>query len=214
MGAQAGGQPKAPPLETGSAKRPQKADAAATPSEAPYQVTLEELDRYIRYRQESDAALISSMNTATQMAAGNAQGEIRFSLQEMYEADKTLREKHGLKNEGFQQLDRMVRDITEARFMPESAMTKAMLRIHDTNATTLPKEDPVGAMSRAMAAMIRKQMEQGPGLSEQRSRYGDANVDTLLRREQELKAIWTRKDAAAAKMFEAQSPSGAGSISL
>jgi hypothetical protein len=107
-----------------------------------------------------------------------------------------------------------VRDITEARFMPESAMAKAMLRIHDKNAAEFPKEDPMGAMSRAMAAMMRKQLEEGTGLSEQRSRYGDANVDTILRRERELKAIWARKDAEASKMLEALPRPGAGSISL
>jgi hypothetical protein len=41
-----------------------------------------------------------------------------------------------------------------------------------------------------------------------------ANVDLILRREKELKEIWARKDAGAARMFELLAPPSARPIKL
>lgn len=185
------------------------------PSESSYPLTLEVLDRYIRYRAESDAALLESTKALTQPGAGgsSAPKEIRFSIKGMYEADLKLREKHGLAAENFQQLDQMVRAVCDARFNSESAMNREMLRIHEKNAAE-GTDEQMRAMSRAIAAMIRKQMAEAPGLDEQRSQYGAANVDLILRREKELKEIWVRKDAGAAQMFKALSPPPANTIKL
>jgi hypothetical protein len=208
--------PRAPPAKA-SPKPPARAPAKVSPKPAgsSYQLTPEALDRYLRYRAESDAAVLESANALVQPGAGDpaAPREIRISFKEMYEADLKLREKHGLATEDFQQIDRMVRDVCEARFSSESATSREMLRIHERNAAE-GTDEQLRAMSRAIAAMLRKQMEEQPGLDEQRSRYGDANVELLLRREKELKEIWTRKDAGAARMLEALSPPPANTIKL
>jgi hypothetical protein len=185
-------------------------------AEARFQVTLEVLDRYIRYRTESDAALVDSANAVTEPAPGDSSAprEIRISIKQMYEADLKVRAKYGLVGEDFTPLDRMVRDVCDARFRSESAALKAMLQSHEKNAAS-GTDEQLRAMSQAMLGYLRKQMEVDPELRDQRTEYGDANVDMILRREKELKAIWVRKDAAAAKVFQAlpASPS-AGSISL
>ncbi len=201
--------PRAPASEESPKQQTRAPEVAAEPDESSYQVTLEELDRYIRYRQESDAALIGSLNSSMRVEGG----EVRISIKELNEADQALREKHGLSRDGFQQLDRMVRDISEARFMRESAMAQAMLQMHEKSAAGSP-EDPMAAMSKAMAALLRKQMTEGKELKAQRSQYGDVNVDTILRREKELKAIWARKDAEAARMLKSMSPPPSDAISL
>jgi hypothetical protein len=176
-----------------------------------YTVTLENLDRYIRYRQESDAVMIGAAQAMAQ--AGDESGGFMGQMQKMRKADLALREKHGLGSEDFQHLDKMVRDVSNARFLPESAMFKAMIQMNEQRAATTPK-GPGQDMARAMAAMVRKQMETGPQLREQRAEYGDANVDLILSRESTLKALWLRADAEAAKMFDMLGQVPPGTISL
>jgi hypothetical protein len=210
------GTPEGSSLKAPAATASPKQQAPTSPS-APkepgsrYTVTLENLDRYIRYRQESDAATIG----ATQ-AMAQADGEsvnLMSHLQKMRQIDQALREKHGFAGEDFQQLDRMVRDVSNSRFMPESAMFKATLKMNEQRAAEAPTK-PEQDMAKAMAAFVRKQMETGPQLREQRAEYGDTNVNLILQRESALKELWLRADAEAAKMFDMLGQQPPGTISL
>jgi hypothetical protein len=108
-----------------------------------------------------------------------------------------VRAKYGLSGEDFSGLDRMVRDICDARFIANSAASKAMLERFQAQAAG-PRSDE-RSMAQGMLTMLRKQMEEGPRLVRQRKDSGDANVDLVLRREKELKEIWVRKGAATAR---------------
>jgi hypothetical protein len=215
IGPQAPATPASPKRQapTATANSKQQAPVPAAPKEpgSRYTVTLENLDRYIRYRQESDALMIGAMQAMTQ--EGSESGGFKVPLKKMRETDLTVREKHGLGGEDFQQLDQMVRDVSNARFMPESATFKALVQMNEhsaATATTAQERD----MAKAMAAMVRKQMETEPQLREQRAQYGDTNVDLILSRESALKALWLRTDAEAAKMFDMLDQVPPGSISL
>lgn len=164
------------------------------------QVTLEKLDRYIQYRRESDPIILGMGESMLQESA-NKGGSLMSRLAEMKKLDEAVRAKYGLSGEDFTRLDRMVRDICEARFMPDSAANRAMLQRFQEQAAG-PRSDE-RSMAQGMLAMLRKQMEEGPRLVRQRKDYGDATVDLVLRREKELKEIWVRKDAATARALEA-----------
>ena len=126
---------------------------------------------------------------------------VTFNLQQMKQRDDAVRAKYGLAGEDFRQLDRMVRDISEARFKSESAATKAALQRLEAQAAG--PESPERDMARALMAYWKKDMQVDPLLTKQREEYGSANVDLVLRREKELKQIWVRKDAATARAFQA-----------
>lgn len=162
-------------------------------------LTLETLDRYIQYRRESDAA--EQADTAAMLQQAQQGSAITLNLEKMSKRNEALRAKHGLPNEGFQYLDRLVRDISEARFKSESATARAALKQLEAqaNGPASPERD----MARAMMAFWKKDLQADPTLRKEREAYGDAAVDLVLQREKELKELWTAKDAAASRAFGA-----------
>jgi hypothetical protein len=122
-------------------------------------------------------------------------------VKQIKEADDVVRAKFGLSGADFSPLDQMVRGICDSRFMPESAAMKVMIKRFETQASG--PQSPERDLAKGMLNMLRKQLEKSVGLPQQREQYGDATVNLVLSREKELKEIWARKDAAAAKAFEA-----------
>lgn len=186
-----------------AAAQPGKGPSGVSVSAAPesgYSVTLEKLDQYIRYRQESDPRQQQALKQSLRQLQAGGSVDMMAQMRQLRVADLELREKHGLSEKDFLALDRMVRDICDARFMAESPMAKALVQRNEQNAAAATGEQ--AAMSRAMAKLTKKQMEEGPTLREQRMRYGDANVDTVLLREKELKQLWAAKEALAAEALE------------
>jgi len=165
-----------------------------------YKVTLEKLDLYLRLRTEVDA--MTRKKTAEMLQqAREGKGDLMTWLKQGAEATDNLRKKVGLAQEDYDRLDPMVRDISMARFMPESVAMNNALKDHEENAAQL--RGNAKQTSQAFAAILKNQMEKGPALKEQRQAYGDANVDLVLRREKELKELFLASDAMAVEAAKA-----------
>lgn len=173
---------------------------ARAPSKPVLPLTLELLDRYIQYRREADAT-VEQATAGVVRQAQDGSTTITFNLKEMKQRDEAVRAKYGLAGEDFTRLDRMVRDISEARFKSESATTKAAIRRLEAQA--VGPESPERDMARAMLAFWKKDSRVDPLLRSEREEYGSENVDLVLQREKELKELWVRKDAAAARALGA-----------
>jgi hypothetical protein len=194
------------PSDEDVVKAMKKEQAERAARVAALKLTLETLDRYIQYRRESDAATHAVTDAVVQQAQDGkkAQGgaaPVTLNLKQLQQRDEALRAKHGLTGVDFQTLDRMVRDISEARFKSESAATKAAIQAIRAKADG--PEGPERDMSRQLIAYWEKNQQVDPNLTKERGEYGSANVDLVLQREKELKEIWARKDAAAARAFGA-----------
>jgi hypothetical protein len=172
------------------------------PSASGPKLTLEMLDRYIQYLRESDSLTLEASETMLRDAAGPGPGiNLMARVKQMKEADDAVRAKYGLSGPDFSEFDRMVRDICDSKFMAESAAMKVMQQRFETQAAG--PQSPERDLGKAGLALTRHQQAERAGLPKLREQYGDATVDLVLSREKELKEIWARKDADAAKAFKA-----------
>jgi hypothetical protein len=185
----------ASPPDAGTPKAPRKKSAAKrTPG--PVTLTLETLDRYIQYRREADAATQSENEALIQKAEQG--GTITYEqLRKMVQREEALREKHGLSGKGFETLDQLVRQVSDARFRTESATAKAARESLEAQASGPPGTQR--DMARAMLAQLQKDPHAETDLQHERERYGHAAVELVLQREKQLKELWDAKEEAAAK---------------
>lgn len=192
-----------PPVREKSAPARKKAPPLAQePTASGAKLTLEVLDRYIQYRRESDALTQEASETMLRDATGPGPGvNLMERIKKMKEADDAVRAKHGLSGPDFSELDRMVRDICDSKFMAESAAMKVLKERFEAQAAG--PQSPERDAGKLGLALLRHQLAESANLPKLREQYGDAAVDLVLSREKELKEIWARKDAASAKAFKA-----------
>jgi hypothetical protein len=193
---------ESPPVREKSPPAQEKGPPPAQkPSASGPKLTLEMLDRYIQYRRESDALTLEAGETMLREATGPGSGiNLMARVKQLKEADDAVRAKYGLSGPDFSELDRMVRDICDSKFMAESAAMKVMQQRFEAQAAG--PQSPERDLGKAGLAMIRHQQAESAGLPKLREQYGDTTVDLVLSREKDLKEIWARKDAAAAKAFK------------
>jgi hypothetical protein len=192
-----------PPVREKSPPAQEKGPPSAQkPSASGPKLTLEILDRYIQYRRESDALNLEASEAMLRAATGPGPGiNLMATVKQMKEADDAVRAKYGLSGPDFSELDRMIRDICDGKFMAESAAMKVMQQRFEAQAAS--PQSPERDVGKAGLALIRHQQAESAGLPNLREQYGDITVDLVLSREKDLKEIWARKDAAAAKAFKA-----------
>ncbi len=186
------------PPDAGMPKAPRKKSAAKR-APAAVTLTLESLDRYLQYRREADAATHSENQALLQRA--HEGGTITYAqLQKMVQRDEALREKHGLSGSGFERLDQLVREVSEARFRPGSASAQAARESLEAqaNGPSSTQRD----MARRMLEQLNKDPDETAELKRVRELHGNAAVDLVLQREKELKELWDAKEAATARNQE------------
>lgn len=162
---------------------------------AAYVITAQRLDRYIKYQDETlklYAEMMAALDDVGQVAdAGAAAGAAPIQVIRRHaRAQERARRKVGLTARDVHELERVVGDVISRRAMAEALVTDAPVQEIETLAARLPTEQR-GELVRTLENLKKREQETRT-LAEERKKYGDANVDQVLTREQELTRQWNQ----------------------
>jgi hypothetical protein len=172
------------------------AGAAVVPRDAgaqsgPPLITLAQLDGYARY-QKATISVYEQLFRDLERAGGGAHardaGAAALAAVRVVEvralAEERARKESGLSEADLAWIEPMVIDIVAARSLARSLDAQA--QISELEAMKGELQGDVREGIEQTVEELKAQQAEGLRLSEQRARYGDANVDRVLGREEEL----------------------------
>ncbi len=173
----------------------------------PYAVSPEALDRYIGFQEQSLGLHAETVRelTALEKRDAGAGPEAAALVRRQGEAMMALRQNTGLTDRDVRELERIVGDVISRRALAATAEEASALSDLENLAARLSEKDREAL--EASLASVREQQRAFEALTEERKRYGDANVDAVLSRERELTRLWQRTIATFAG---AEAPGDAG----
>ncbi|MGA9525409.1 MAG: hypothetical protein WBV82_28375 [Myxococcaceae bacterium] len=157
-----------------------------------YAVTPEAVDRYLAFQDRSlklHGETVRELIALEQRDAGTGP-EAAALVRRQAEAVMALRQEAGLTDRDVRELERIVGDVISRRALAATAEEAAALSDLENLAARLSDADRT-ALETSLAS-VREQQRALEALTEERKRYGDANVDAVLSRERELTRLWQR----------------------
>lgn len=158
-----------------------EAPAPAAPDPEAWALTLPKLDGYVRYQR---ALLVQAGKVAAPAFDGGALKQFDpQTIEQRATADEHARAQAGLTEEDVVRIEEMVSAVAAKR------LTARMLGFSDK---LPPPELPPDATQEQQAAMLAQTnlRKSALNLPEERQRFGDANIDLLLKREDQLLGNW------------------------
>lgn len=216
-----------PATEPVAVPLPATAEGVAAPVDAPltptsdgskgaqYVITAQRLDRFIKYQEQTlklYAEMMSALEGLEQPGdAGTRSGAAPIEIIRRHaRAQEQVRRQVGLSAQDVHELERVVGDVISRRAMAEALVHEAPVQEIESLAARLPPEQR-GELVRTLSNLKKREQETRT-LEEERKKYGDANVDQVLTREEELTRQWNLSIATFAGMREAaQAPRVTGS---
>lgn len=174
---------------------------AKQPEAKPYPLTKEKLEAYLGYQKkmiEVYAAVLEDIRRmAAQADAGKYQGsaggrvamqEVTLAAKRRAAAEQEARLQADLGEEEVDQIGLMVNEVVSKRTMARSmSMDPLLQQMEELKAASTPEQKE--GLEKSIAE-LKHQRQALEGLSEERARFGSANVDLLLSREEELSRNW------------------------
>ena len=159
--------------------------------EGPYRVTEEKLEGFIRYQKAllgvHEALLKDLERVGVKADGGGLDGAVSASMRVLEgraRAEEQARQEAGLTEEDVRELDRVVSAVINKRSLGTLVDASAAIKQWGRMRLSVPEEQRAGIDE--TLADLQEQQEEIQGLAEERRRFGDANIDMVLTREQEL----------------------------
>jgi len=181
---------------------------------APLRVTNEKLDRYLAYQDATLKGYLASIAEAQKLSAtqdGGAPPAARglALIKAQQEAEEAARERLGLTEEEVTKLQQVVSEVITRRKVASMVNYDAQLKQFESLRAQLPA-DQRASLTETIAS-LQQQRDQTVQLTEERRQYGDASIDAVLSREQDLSAAQDRwVHAFAHSTVTAKRPPGTG----
>jgi len=191
---------KEQPAAAAEAARANQAVTQA-PAEGEYVVTSAKLDAFVMYQEKVLEVWSGSMKDLASMSAkadaGRYEGtagtalaaqDLAVATERRAAAEEAARKVSGLTDADVEFLEHIVADVIAKRSLGRNTDMALMLEPMEKAMAGLPAEQRE-AMQKSIAEM-KKQQHELTQLSEERRKYGSANVDAVLAREKELTRNW------------------------
>lgn len=181
--------------DAGEALSAKLQDPGEHPGETPYRMEPDKLDRFISYQERSLALyskMLDELSRAEAQDGGAASSVAR--VRKHAAAQEHLRRELGLSERDVREMERIVGDVVARRAMVTSGTQDDSLQQMRALAAQMPEEQR--AEFQATLATLERQQQQAAALTEERRKYGDANVELVLTREAQLARQWNRAIAA------------------
>ncbi|HZW90551.1 MAG TPA: hypothetical protein VFF12_15810 [Myxococcaceae bacterium] len=161
--------------------------------DAGLEFTVAKLDGFLAYERllrGEPAPSVRQIQRLAQAAdgGGRALEEAYAGLQRRTERAQALRADAGLSTAEVQALESLTAEVALARAGAGGPELEEALRALETAKDQLPAEQRAGV--ERTVKRLREQQERAKSLSEVRSRWGDAAVDTVLAREKAVLELW------------------------
>jgi hypothetical protein len=179
--------------KVGSASQVSGRPEAADGSEEAYILSQERLDNYIQYQKAligiydgllKDLENLPAKGGGSRAAsAANANGAMRV-LESKARAEEKARSDAHLSERDTRQIEQMVMAVLHKRGMARSFDPSAAIKQWESMRDALPA-DQRADLDRSIGE-LKQQQEEAMRLTEERRQFGDANVDLILSREDEL----------------------------
>lgn len=181
----------------------QEGSAEAPEKEEPLVVTSAKLDKYIAYQDATARILRESLAHVEKMIAkadagayegalgafaGAREGAKLFEAQE--EAKEKARKETGLSEREIDQIQELVMDVISNRKMAAMVNYDAQLKQFEALREKMPADQRADLDETIKS--LKEQKDQSTKLTDERQRFGDANVDAVLAREKDLTAAYER----------------------
>lgn len=198
VGAGCKGRPPAVPPERAPAA-PAASAPVPSPSEpaTPWVVTPERLDLYLAYRDALLKGYLARADALQRLSAGSLDAGTPAALRDaktvidgQQELERRSREALGLSAEEIGRIQQLVSDVVTRRRLAEMIHYDAQIQQFQALQAQLPPEQRPSLAD--TLASLEKQRDASAKLTDLRARYGDANVDAVLAREQALFAAQDR----------------------
>ena len=160
----------------------------------PYVLTPQKLEAYVRYQrqvQEAYAAMARELQAArARLAEGGARAagaaEAMKAVESKAELESKARREAGLTEEDINRMGALVMDVITRRHMAASLDLSGELQKLEAMRARLKPEQATALAPQIDA--LRERIQETERLASVRAQHGDANVDLVLTREQELMA--------------------------
>jgi hypothetical protein len=166
----------------------------------PYVITPDLLDRYVRYQRkmiDTYTASLKELRSAPGKADASrvppavlarSRPDILAIIRKQSEAQATARQFAQLSERDVAETERVVSDVISRRFYAKNLKQDEAIKEMEEMKALLPAEHQ-REFDKSLQEM-RRQREETTKLLDERKQYGDANVDLVLTREEELTKNW------------------------
>jgi hypothetical protein len=164
--------------------------ARPTPAEPskPYALDADKLERFLTYQHAATAASIEALRRIGSVGADSgtltAFAAVGGSLSDQKERVDAARKASGLSEQDIHAISPMVNDLAAKFVVGSSFDTSSLIKTLEQQAEHAPAQSKA-QMAHAIAEMKATQERQAK-LTEERAKWGDANVDLLLSKKDEL----------------------------
>jgi hypothetical protein len=178
------------------------AAAAEDPAAAgPYTLSPDKLDRYVKYEAKMIEVMAGTMKDVAAFEARADAGKYAGALgaaggmsdavavtRKRAEAEEAARKQVGLSSDELDRIDQVVHDIIAKRLVSKDVVDDSMIASMESMRDRMPK-DQQASLDRPISEM-KKLRDDVKNLTEERQKFGDANVDLVLSREADLMKNW------------------------
>ncbi|MFZ5469032.1 MAG: hypothetical protein ACOZIN_06280 [Myxococcota bacterium] len=186
-----------PPQQPSASVLPVPQERPADKKQQPYTLTEAKLTAFFDYQRKvlglyapttKDLARLDAHGDGGVAPAAQGAEEVLDEVDKRAQAEARARAEAALTEEDVQVIGQMVSDVFAKRALARALDHEGMLAQLQKMKEGLPAEAREG-VEKSIAEM-RAQQEERARLAEERAKYGDANVELLLRREEELARNW------------------------